>query len=227
MGKPTPGCQRNAELSLEEMRRRYRHGGLSKSDLDACPFEQFNRWFEESRQADLPAWWEPNAMSISTCDLQGRVTSRTLLLKGCDQRGFRFYTNYESGKGKQLAENPQAAMLFYWPFLERQVRIQGRVEKVDRGDSEAYFRSRPRGSQIGAAVSNQSRPIASRAELEDVFAQYEATLDDAPVALPETWGGYQLVPDRFEFWQGRDNRLHDRLGYRLDAGKWTMERLQP
>jgi pyridoxamine 5'-phosphate oxidase len=208
------------------MRLQYRRGGLTKADVAPCPLEQFTKWFEESQQFELPSWCEPNAMSLSTSDGQGRVTSRTVLLKGCNVDGLVFYTNYESEKGQQLAANPQAALLFYWPHLERQVRVEGRVSQLERAASETYFHSRPRGSQIGAAASAQSQPIADRSQLESAFDTYESNLNEGPVPLPDHWGGYRLEPRRFEFWQGRENRLHDRICYRR-TNEWTIERLQP
>lgn len=209
------------------MRRQYRSTGLDVHNLAASPVEQFHQWFAESHCEDLPDWYEANAVTLATSDRTGNVTCRTVLMKGCDEAGLVFYTNYLSEKGRQLEENPQAALLFYWPQLERQVRVSGSVTKVGRAAAETYFRSRPRGSQIGAAISDQSRPITDRSVLDKRFDEFSAKLGDAAVPLPEHWGGYLLAPELFEFWQGRKNRLHDRLVYHRVGSQWRIERLQP
>jgi pyridoxamine 5'-phosphate oxidase len=211
--------------SLGDLRVDYRRGGLSESDVDPDPIVQFQRWFAQARQAVSK---EPNAMTLATATAEGQPSARIVLLKGVDANGFTFYSNYESQKGRELLENPHAALVFYWAELERQVRIQGTVEKVSREESEAYFHSRPRGSQLGALASRQSRVIAGRQALEERLAQLEQNLGGAAVPLPEDWGGFRLRPESIEFWQGRPNRLHDRLRYLKDGdGNWRVERLSP
>ena len=210
-------------LDPAHLRQNYDASALDEADADPDPFRQFAQWFEAALQADL---MEPNAMALGTVDAHGRPASRMVLLKGVDDRGFVFFTNFESRKGQNLAANPLASLLFWWDRLHRQVRIEGRVEKVGDLDSESYFRSRPYGSRLGAAASPQSRVIGSRAELEDRFkALEEAHPEDPP--RPAHWGGYRVVPDHFEFWQGRQSRLHDRLVYRPAGDAWRIERLAP
>jgi pyridoxamine 5'-phosphate oxidase len=170
---------------------------------------------------------EPNAMTLATVDADGRPHCRVLLLKGLDDRGFTFFSNYDSAKGGQLAANPFAAMTFFWPALERQVRIEGRVERVTPAESDAYFQVRPLGSRLGAWASPQSRVIRDRSELESLLAQTEQRFLDKAPNCPPHWGGYRLLPERIEFWQGRPSRLHDRLNYRLLDGAWVRERLAP
>lgn len=208
---------------LSDLRKDYTLAGLHETDLDPDPFEQFRRWFAEAQTAK---GHEPNAMTVATASPNGRPAARTVLLKGLDH-GFIFYTNYESAKGRELDANPEAELLFYWPELERQVRIHGRVERLPRELSAAYFHSRPRGNQIGATISPQSRVIPSRESLEALFSRYDAELDGQEIPLPEHWGGYRVVPDSIEFWQGRKSRLHDRLRYVRDRGRWSVERLAP
>ena len=202
---------------------------MDESELCEDPIQQFLTWFEQSKQADdeLPDWYEKNAMTLATSSLEGEVTARVVLLKGADQDGFVFYTSYDSSKAQQLAENARAALVLFWPHLERQVRIEGTVSKTNREDSEKYFHSRPRGSQIGAAISPQSESVKDRSELEKRWADYEEQLGDAPVPLPDNWGGYRVRPSRIEFWQGRENRLHDRLVYGRSGDEWIIERLAP
>jgi pyridoxamine 5'-phosphate oxidase len=185
--------------------------------------EQFGRWFTEARAADVA---EPNAMTLATVDPSGAPSARIVLLKSFDARGFAFYTNYDSRKGRELADNPHAALQFHWVELERVVRIEGRVEKTSEEESEAYFRSRPLDSRIGAWASPQSQVISSRAVLVANAAKYGAQFALNPPKPPH-WGGYRLVPDTWEFWQGRKSRLHDRLRYRLADGRWVRERLAP
>jgi pyridoxamine 5'-phosphate oxidase len=210
-------------LDPAQLRQNYDAGALDEADADPDPFRQFAQWFEAALNADL---MEPNAMALGTVDAQGRPASRMVLLKGVDDRGFVFFTNYDSRKGQDLAANPLASLLFWWDRLHRQVRIEGRVEKVSDQDSESYFQSRPYGSRLGAAASPQSRVIGSRAELEDRFrALEEAHPEDLP--RPVHWGGFRVVPDHFEFWQGRQSRLHDRLVYRPAGDAWRIERLAP
>ncbi len=211
---------------VADLRRNYARGELRREDLLADPVEQFRRWFEEARGADL---LEPNAMTLATADAAGRVTARTVLLKAYDARGFVFFTNYGSRKAQQLAENPRAALLFAWLPLERQVAITGRAERISTAESIAYFLSRPFGSRLGAWVSEQSRIVSSRALLEAKFRQLKEKFADGEIPMPEWWGGIRVVPDSVEFWQGGPNRLHDRFLYSREneAAPWTIARLQP
>lgn len=213
------------DKSIAELRRDYTLGVLSKASVDPDPIKQFQRWLQEAVAAQLP---EPNAMTVATADLAGRCHARAMLLKDCDAEGFVFFTNYQSGKGRQLAENPQAALLFLWLELERQVRIEGDVAKVAMAESAAYFRTRPRESRLGSLASQQSQVIASRQLLDERFQQLAEQYPDDAIPMPEHWGGYRLRPVMIEFWQGRHGRLHDRLRYRrLDDGGWLVERLEP
>ena len=208
-----------------DLRTDYTRGQLDEADVSPDPIEQFARWFNDARAAKVP---EANAMTLATVDASGAPSARIVLLKGADARGFAFYTNYDSRKGRELAANPRAALCFFWQPLERQVRIEGTVEKVGRAESEDYFKGRPRQSQIGAWVSQQSSPITSRAELERIEAELQKRFDGGPVPLPDYWGGYRVVPTAVEFWQGRPSRLHDRLLYTpSEAGGWTIRRLSP
>ncbi len=212
--------------SIADMRRDYVRDGLSEAMAPSEPLALFRQWFEEAVDTEqLPV--EPNAMTLATVDAQGHPHCRVLLLKALDERGFTFFSNYESAKGEQLAACPFAAMTFFWPTLERQVRIEGRVEKVSYEDSNAYFQMRPLGSRLGAWASPQSRVIRDRAELEAYLAQTEQRFLDQAPSCPPHWGGYRLLPERIEFWQGRASRLHDRFNYRLVEGDWLRERLAP
>ena len=212
-------------LDLSALRKNYALEALSETDVLPDPLAQFDRWFREAIEAQLR---EPNAMTLATADIQGRPSARTVLLKGIDHQGFVFFTNYESRKGRELAANPQAALLFNWLELERQIRIEGRVERVDTKDSEAYFQSRPKGSQIGAWTSPQSRVIAGREVLLDKQKELETQYASAEILpLPPFWGGYRLLPDVLEFWQGRPSRLHDRIRYVQAETGWKIERLAP
>lgn len=212
--------------SLADMRRDYTRDGLSEEQAPLEPFALFHRWFAEAVQTEqLPV--EANAMTLATVDAEGQPHCRVLLLKALDARGFTFFTNYDSAKGEQLLGNPRAAMTFFWPALERQVRIEGRVEKVTAEESDAYFKVRPLGSRLGAWASPQSRVIDGRDELERLLAETEQRFMDTAPHCPEHWGGYRLLPERLEFWQGRPSRLHDRLNYRLEQGVWLRERLAP
>jgi pyridoxamine 5'-phosphate oxidase len=210
---------------IASMRKNYSQRTLSEKDVKKNPFEQFKQWFEEAVSSQL---LEPNAMTIATASKKGKPSARTVLLKGFDERGFVFYTNYESRKGDELISNPQAAILFNWLELERQIRIEGKVEKIATEESEAYFVSRPKGSQLGAWASPQSQVIKSRTIIEDNLINLEAQFAKSEVLpLPDFWGGFRVIPDYFEFWQGRSNRLHDRLSYSLKRKNWGIERLAP
>lgn len=211
-------------ISLTELRKDYARGSLDENSVDPDPVRQFQLWFQQALDAQLP---EPNAMTVATADAQGRPSARILLIKGVDERGFVFYTNYESRKGLELAANPHASLLFYWIELERQVRIEGVVEKTSAEQSDAYFASRPLGSRLGAWASEQSREIANRDELEAREKAFAERFGGNPPRPPH-WGGYRLVPERIEFWQGRPSRLHDRILYTREAGShWHISRLSP
>lgn len=215
----------NKTHDIAALRRNYILESLSESDVHTNPILQFGAWFEEALHSGLP---EPNAMTLATATPAGRPSARTVLLKDFDNEGFVFFTNYESRKGAELQENPQAALLFTWLELERQIRIEGTVEKVSPGESLAYFQSRPKGSQIGAWASPQSRVIPNREVLEINVADLTQTyLDAEKLPLPAFWGGYRLKPEVVEFWQGRESRLHDRIRYALTGGAWKIERLAP
>lgn len=198
--------------------------GLHEEQLALHPVDQFSRWFATAKKAGM---YQANAFALATATPDGRPASRMLLLKGFDRSGFVFYTNYESRKGEELAANPRGAMLFFWSELHRQIRIEGTLERTSLAESTAYFHSRPRGSQIGAWASHQSRRLASRQELVERDKQFEQKFAGQDVPLPPYWGGLRLVPDRFEFWQGRTYRLHDRLVYERFGDDWKIERLSP
>jgi pyridoxamine 5'-phosphate oxidase len=206
------------------LRKEYTRAGLAESDVAADPIEQFRRWFDAALDAGLH---EPNAMTVATATRDGSPSARVVLLKGFDGRGFVFYTNYEGRKGRELEENPRAALLFYWGELERQVRIEGAVSRVPETESDAYYASRPRGSRLGAWASEQSRTVEGRGVLEDRIGDLEAEYEGREVPRPPFWGGYRVGPEVVEFWQGRENRLHDRIVYRREDGGWKIERLQP
>ncbi len=208
---------------IANLRKSYERDELDESASAAYPLRQFEHWFQQALNAELP---EPNAMTVATVGSDGRPSTRVVLIKGCDARGIVWYTNYDSRKGRELAGNPFAALQFHWVELERVVRIEGRVEKVSAEESDAYFQSRPLDSRIGAWASPQSQVIESRAVLVANAARYGAQFLLQPPRPPH-WGGFRLVPDRWEFWQGRKSRLHDRLRYRLEAGQWVRERLAP
>jgi pyridoxamine 5'-phosphate oxidase len=212
-------------MVLRNLRKDYTLAGLVESDLDPDPIVQFRVWFTEAQAAK---GIEPNAMTVATADATGDPSARTVLLKGLDERGFIFYSNYDSAKGNQLAANPRAELLFYWPELERQVRIHGDVERLERTASEEYFRSRPIGNQLGALASPQSTVIPNREYLQELYDTLEQQYGSDSVPMPDHWGGYRVCPQSLEFWQGRKSRLHDRLRYRRDPdGGWFVERLAP
>ncbi len=211
---------------IADLRHEYMQRGLDESEVDADPFRQFHSWFDAAVAAEHP---EPNAMTVATATPDGVPSARMTLLKGVDERGFIFYTNYESRKGKELAANPRAALILFWVMLERQVRIEGHVERVEPDLSDAYFHSRPTGSQLGSAISPQSQVIASREILEQRYADLERAHANGEIPRPPHWGGFRVIPDVIEFWQGRQSRLHDRLRYsrNADDGTWRIERLAP
>lgn len=222
---PPPGHARAKLMSLADLRKDYALAGLAEKDLARDPFRQFDQWFQEAEAAKIT---EPNAMTLATATRDGRPSVRTVLLKGVDGRGFVFYTNYESRKGRELDGNPRVALLLPWIAIERQVIVEGPVTRVSREESEAYFHSRPAGSQLSAWVSQQSSIISSRKVLEDAMKAVEKKYAGVPVPLPPHWGGFRVAPETVEFWQGRRNRLHDRLRYRREAdGGWSIERLAP
>ena len=235
-------------MAIADLRREYNLTGLRRADLHPDPISQFKAWFEQARGARASGrmrkffvrlyksvllggaggTMDVNAMTLATADAQGRPSARTVLLKGVDDRGFIFFTNYESRKGRQLAENPNAALAFYWPDLERQVCVNGDVSRLPVAESEAYFKSRPRGSRLGAWASHQSEPVRDRAALEEKWRAMESKYPGEQIPCPPFWGGYVLRPIRIEFWQGRANRLHDRFCYtRKPDTSWTLERLSP
>ena len=210
-------------VDVAQIRQEYRGEPLNEAAVDSNPIAQFNAWFEDAVRGELPM---VNAMTLATAAADGRPSARIVLLKGVDERGFVFYTDYESRKAAELAANPRAALLFYWIELEREVRIEGAVEKTSAAESDAYFASRPVGSRLAASASPQSAIIASRAVLEERYADAERRHGVAP-PRPSNWGGYRVVPESIEFWQGRPSRLHDRLLYRKSSGGWDIVRLAP
>jgi pyridoxamine 5'-phosphate oxidase len=235
-------------MSIADLRREYNLAGLRRRDLVADPIEQFKQWFDQASGARasgqvrrfliriykslmLIGGVEPteiNAMTLATADKEGRPSARVVLLKGVDARGFIFYTNYDSRKGQEIQENPNAALVFYWSGLEREVTVAGKVTRLPEAESEAYFKSRPRGSRIGAWASAQGTAVPDRAFLEQRWAEFEAKHPGEEVPKPPHWGGYVLSPERIEFWQGRPNRLHDRFRYSRQPDKsWKLERLAP
>jgi pyridoxamine 5'-phosphate oxidase len=211
--------------TLADIRRDYASRALDENDAHPDPIQQFTTWFDEALKSQL---LDVNAMTLATASAKGEPSARTVLLKAADESGFVFYTNYDSAKGRDLAENPRASLLLFWRELERQVRINGSVTKTTQAESDSYFHSRPIESQISAAISDQSRPVADRSELERRYADFAAKHKDSLVPLPAGWGGYRVRPDAIEFWQGRKSRLHDRLLYTLQAdGSWRRSRLAP
>ncbi|QDL06545.1 pyridoxamine 5'-phosphate oxidase [Brasilonema octagenarum UFV-E1] len=213
------------DKTIADLRKDYTLQSLSEKDVNSNPFIQFRQWFDQALAAQLP---EPNAMTVATATVNGQPSARIVLLKGFDERGFIFYTNYNSHKGQQLAENPQASLVFWWAELERQVRICGSVEKVSENESDEYFYSRPLNSRLGAWASEQSQVIKSREALEQRMQELQIQYQNQDVKRPQHWGGLRVIPTEIEFWQGRSNRLHDRLLYtRLDDGSWKIQRLSP
>jgi pyridoxamine 5'-phosphate oxidase len=234
-------------MNLFDFREDYRRGELDRASLAADPINQFEDWFRAAAGEDSLSRWrkigialyklwsavcnhrppDSNAMTLATVDHEGRPSSRMVLLKSVDRRGFVFYTNYDSRKGRELAENPHAALTFFWPDLERQVCVAGAIARLPSAESQQYFKSRPRGSQLGAWVSQQSQPVPDRAFLEAKWRELERQFP-GDVPLPPNWGGYVLKPERIEFWQGRPSRLHDRFSYTQEPdGAWKIERLSP
>lgn len=210
---------------IEKLRRDYTGGLLDESMVDPNPFRQFEKWFEEAVKAEIA---DPHAMVIATISQGRKPSARVVLLRGFEREGFVFYTNYRSHKGNDILQNPNVAAVFYWNELDRQVRIEGTVEKVDARNSDEYFHSRPRESQLAAWASNQSEVISDRAELDGLFKEYEKRFADQPVPRPENWGGFKIMPLSYEFWQGRPNRLHDRISYVPGKpGEWKIRRLAP
>lgn len=219
--------QQNKKMTknIADIRRDYQLQSLSETDVANDPFEQFDRWWADAINSQLD---EVNAMTLATTTAAGIPSARIVLLKSVSEKGFVFFTNYNSHKGKELAENPFACLVFFWKELERQVRISGKVEKVSAGESDAYFNSRPEGSRIGAWASPQSSVIASREIIEGNIAKYQQQFADGNISRPPHWGGYIVIPAEIEFWQGRSNRLHDRILYSKSAeGGWKIERLAP
>jgi pyridoxamine 5'-phosphate oxidase len=215
----------NFAVKMHDQRKDHNRSSLGEEDLDPDPIRQFLGWFEDASQSGVA---ESNAMALATSTRDGSPSVRIVLLRGVDARGFDFYTNYESRKARELEANPQAALVFFWHELERQVRVEGRVERVSDEDSDRYFQSRPAGARIGAWSSPQSEVIANRDLLEARFRELETLYKDGNVPRPANWGGYRLLPHSIEFWQGRLNRLHDRLRYtKLPLGDWRIERLAP
>jgi pyridoxamine 5'-phosphate oxidase len=213
------------KLTPAEIRKEYMYAGLHERDLAKDPFEQFSRWFHDAQEAGVP---EVNAMTLATVSKDGMPNARIVLLKGISETGFMFYTNYESTKGRELAENPNASIVFFWPQVERQVRVTGTVHKTTRKESAEYFQSRPFNSQVGAWVSQQSRLLIDRDVLEHEYKRLAHDFKGQTVPLPPYWGGYRLVPKTIEFWQGRPKRLHDRIRFvRLPHDAWRIERLSP
>jgi pyridoxamine 5'-phosphate oxidase len=214
-------------MTLEDMRRNYSRGHLQRADLAADPIEQFQRWFGDLQHAAVPEWFERNAMVLSTTDVNGRVSSRVVLLKSISAEGFAFFTNYQSAKAQQLAANAYAALNFYWPMLERQIRVEGPVQPVAAALSDEYFRGRPFRSRLAAIVSPQSTVIGEDNTFHDEVNRLAESYPDENVPRPAYWGGYCVTPLKVEFWHGRPSRLHDRFEYRREAERWNIVRLAP
>ncbi|MCB2218911.1 MAG: pyridoxamine 5'-phosphate oxidase [Bacteroidetes bacterium] len=211
-------------MNIDALRREYQKGELKDDHLDPDPMHLFEKWFEQALHADI---FDPNAMTLATADLSGRPSARIVLLKKFDEKGFYFFTNYTSRKGSELDKNPLAALLIFWKELERQVRIEGAVKRTTRNESDQYFHSRSLESRISAAISPQSKVVESRRFLEDRWVEYLKEIKDKDVKRPDFWGGFRLIPDSIEFWQGRPNRLHDRILYKRTGKAWEIVRLAP
>jgi pyridoxamine 5'-phosphate oxidase len=218
------GDDMDNEKNVKALRREYSRRTLGDDEIDQNPIKQFALWFRQALAADLP---DANAMTLATATTDAIPSARIVLLKGFDEDGFRFYTNYKSRKARELNENSQASLCFFWPELERQVRVEGSVQKLSGKDSANYFSKRPRQSQLGAWASSQSSEVESRQELEKKFEEVKARFEGKEIPLPDFWGGYQLQPQRIEFWQGRPGRLHDRIVYRRENKDWKINRLEP
>ncbi len=213
------------DINIKDLRQNYETRVLEEDNVNKDPFKQFQLWMDEALAADFV---EPNAMNVATVNKDGDISSRMVLLKGFDEQGFVFFTNYQSNKANDLASSNKAALNVWWDKLHRQVRVNGAVEKVSREETVKYFHSRPRGSQIGAVASQQSRVIKNHVMLEEEYKKIESQFEGQEIPCPEHWGGYRVIPEQFEFWQGRPNRLHDRLRYaKTDSDEWKIERLSP
>lgn len=211
-------------LYINTLRHDFSKQTLTESEVEASPILQFEKWFKEAVDSKVN---EPNAMNVCTASADGKPSSRIILLRNFNEDGFVFYTNYSSRKGREIEENPYCSLLFFWPELERQVRIEGVLSKQSSKDSDVYFETRPRGSKLGAWTSEQSKVIENRAVLEKEYERMAAKFPEETIPRPENWGGYVLKPNTIEFWQGRPSRLHDRILYRLEKGEWLIERLAP
>lgn len=211
-------------MNIDQLRREYAREGLNEKDLDRNPISQFSRWLQQAMDAELK---DPTAMTVATVSEDGQPSQRIVLLKQVDERGFVFYTNYESRKAREISRSPKVSLHFPWHWIDRQVKICGTAEKVSTSESLKYFLSRPKDSQIAASISAQSRPVSSRQLLMQQFNAMKEKFANREIPLPDFWGGYRVVPHEIEFWQGRESRLHDRFVYHLEDGKWTIERLAP
>lgn len=216
--------QTGTDINIAEIRREYAREELLEENVEQDPINQFAIWFEQALRSQVT---EPNAMALGTASQDAKPSVRIVLLKGFDGDGFRFFTNYKSRKGLELESNPHASLCFFWPELERQIRIEGGVTKLSRPESDEYFKSRPRLSRLGAWASNQSSELTSREELEENFREVREKYDDQPIPTPEYWGGFLLSPQAMEFWQGREGRMHDRILYTREDGGWKFKRLSP
>lgn len=210
--------------NIADIRQEYKRASLLETEVDANPLVMFSQWLDDAIKADVP---EPTAMTVATSTFEGKPSARMMLLKAADSNGFVFFSNYESHKARELAQNPFASLVFFWPLLERQVRVEGRVSKVSAKESDKYYKTRPIGSRIGAWASPQSQVIPNRRYLENLKTDFQEEFAKREVSRPENWGGYTLVPNLIEFWQGRPDRLHDRLQYRMENESWLLERLAP
>jgi len=210
--------------NIANIRKEYGQQEFDEANIISNPFEQFEVWLQDAIKRDV---LEPTAMTLATSTFEGKPSARVVLLKSVSEDGFGFFTNYESRKAKNILQNPYGALVFYWAELERQVRIEGKIQKVSERDSDTYFKTRPEGSKIGAWASPQSQVVPNRRYLDDLMVDFKEEFRDKPIKRPKNWGGYILSPTLIEFWQGRKNRLHDRMQYRLDNGIWTIERLAP